>query len=100
MIFRWRMFGRTLEGNLTETCEATTLSGVPYGSMNDAQRIICGMDVIRAFSERSGCVAPIFIDNAESVTREDFGVRAQVIRLVVKAGSPLVTINTNTNDNN
>ena len=97
---RWRMFGRTLEGNLTETCEATTLSGVPYGSMNDAQRIICGMDVIRAFSGRSGCVAPIFIDNAESVTREDFGVRAQVIRLVVKAGSPLVTINTNTNDNN
>lgn len=95
---RWRMFGRTLEGNLTETCEATTLSGVPYGSMNDAQRIICGMDVIRAFSGRSGCVAPIFVDNAESVTREDFGVRAQVIRLVVKAGSPLVTINTNDNN--
>ena len=96
---RWRMFGRTIEGNLTETCEATTLSGVPYGSMNDAQRIICGMDVIRAFSGRSGHAAPIFVDNAESVTREDFGVPAQVIRLVVKAGSPLVTINdTTTND--
>lgn len=92
---RWRMFGRTLEGNVTETCEAMTLSGVPYGSMNDAQRIICGTDVIRAFSERSGHVAPIFIDNAESVTRADFGVRAQVVRLVVKAGSPLVTINNN-----
>ena len=54
--------------------------------------ILCGMDVIRVFSEAFECSAPIFIDNAESITRTDFGTASQVIRLVVTPGAD--TLNT------
>ena len=83
-VARWKMFDRTMDGNLVEMCEVTSPDGVPYRSMNDAMKTICGMDVIRVFSERFGAKAPIFIDNAEGIIQDDFGTDAQVIRLVVK----------------
>lgn len=89
---RWKMFDTTLDGGIVEMCEATTLDGVPYRSMNDAMRTICGLDVIRVLSEANSVQAPIFIDNAEGVTRRDFGTGAQIIRLVVKEGAEL-TVN-------
>lgn len=89
---RWKMFDSTLDGGIVEMCEATTLDGVPYRSMNDAMRTICGLDVIRVLSEANSVQAPIFIDNAEGVTRRDFGTGAQIIRLVVKEGAEL-TVN-------
>lgn len=92
-VCRWKMFSQTLDGGLTEMCEVTSPDGVPYRSMNDAMRILCGMDVIRVFSEKSGVSAPIFVDNAESITRKSFDTPAQVIRLVVSEGSELTTIN-------
>lgn len=92
-VCRWKMFSQTLDGGLTEMCEVTNSDGVPYRSMNDAMRILCGMDVIRVFSEKSGVSAPIFVDNAESITRKSFDTPAQVIRLVVSEGSELTTIN-------
>ena len=92
-VVRWKMFAPTLEGGLTEMCEVTDLKGIPFRSMNDAQKILCGLDVIRVFSQHNDVSAPIFVDNAESITRTEFDTPAQVIRLVVKAGSPLTTIN-------
>lgn len=80
----WKMFDTTIDGGLVEMCDVTTPDGVPYKSMNDAMKILCGLDCIRVFSERYGSTAPIFIDNAESITQEAFDTRAQVIRLVVK----------------
>lgn len=91
-VARWKMFEPTLDGGLTEMCEVTTEAGVPYRSMNDAAKILCGLDVIRVFSERHDVTAPIFIDNAESITRKAFDTRAQVIRLCVKEGSELTMI--------
>lgn len=81
---RWKMFDQTIDGGVVEMCEVTSPDGVPYRSMNDAMKILCGLDVIRVFSERYDSKAPIFIDNAESITREAFDTTAQVIRLVVK----------------
>ena len=92
-VARWKMFAPTLEGGLTEMCEVTNEEGVPYRSMNDAKKILCGLDVIRVFSEKYDCMAPIFIDNAESITRKQFDTRAQVIRLVVSEGSELTMYN-------
>ena len=89
---RWKMFDRTLDGGIVEMCEVTTREGVPYASMNSAARILCGMEVIRVVGEANGVKAPIFVDNAESVTRRDFIPGAQVIRLVVKEGSKLNTV--------
>ena len=92
-VARWKMFDSTLDGGIVEMCEVMSPDGVPYKSMNDAMKILCGLDVIRAFSERYGRRAPIFIDNAESITQETFDTQAQVIRLVVK-DIPALTLTT------
>lgn len=83
-VARWKMFDQTIEGGLVEMCEVTSPDGVPYRSMNDAMKTLCGMDVIRVFSDRYDAKAPIFVDNAEGVLATSFGTSAQVIRLVVK----------------
>lgn len=92
-VARWKMFAPTIEGGLTEMCEVTNTEGVPFRSMNDAKKILCGLDVIRVFSERYDCLAPIFIDNAESITKKVFDTEAQVIRLVVSEGAELTMYN-------
>ena len=71
-VARWKMFDRTIDGGIVEMCEVTSEEGVPFRSMNDAKKILCGLDVIRVFSERYDCLAPIFVDNAESITKKTF----------------------------
>lgn len=85
-VARFRMFDQTQDGGLVETCYVTDAKGVPFRSMNDAQRILCGLDVIRVLGEHYGVSAPIFVDNAESVTTRDFGTQSQVIALTVVKG--------------
>ena len=89
---KWKMFDRTIDGGIVEMCEVCDPDGTPYRSMNDAMKILCGIDVIRVFSERYGSVAPIFIDNAEGILRDTFDTQAQVIRLVVKDTEKLTLI--------
>lgn len=89
---RWKMFDTTMEGGIVEMCEVTSPDGVPYRSMNDAMKIVCGLDCIRVFSERFGSTAPIFIDNAESIIQDTFNTPAQVIRLVVKDTDKLTLV--------
>lgn len=88
-VARWKMFDYTLEGGIVEMCEVTTKAGASLTSMNDAAKIQCGMDVIRVLSEHNRTWAPIFVDNAESITQKVFDTPAQVIRLKVKEGSTL-----------
>lgn len=90
---RWKMFDRTIDGGIVETCEVTSPDGVPYRSMNDAMKILCGLDCIRVFSQRFGTVAPIIIDNAEGILRDRFDTDAQVIRLVVADTAKLNLVN-------
>lgn len=92
-IARWKMTDETLEGGLVECCEVVDVKGIPYRSMNDALKIQVGMDVIRMMSEKFNSFAPIFIDNAESITQESFDTTAQVIRLQVVKGADLEIIN-------
>jgi DNA repair exonuclease SbcCD ATPase subunit len=78
---RFKLFAQQVNGGLSEVCE-TLYRGVPYGSgLNAGHRIIVGMDIIRTLSEHYGFTAPIFVDNAESVTDLP-EMKAQVIRLV------------------
>lgn len=92
-VARWKMFDTTIDGGIVEMCEVTSPDGVPYRSMNDAMKILCGLDCIRVFSERYGASAPIFIDNAEGILQDAFDTQAQVIRLVVKDTAKLNLIN-------
>lgn len=89
---RWKMFDQTMDGGIVEMCEVCDPDGTPYRSMNDAMKILCGIDCIRVFSSRYNSVAPIFIDNAEGILRESFDTGAQVIRLVVKDTTELTLV--------
>lgn len=65
---RFRLFREKVGGGLEERCDAT-VGGVPYINVNNGGRIRAGMDIIRAMSELWGVRLPLFIDNAEGVTR-------------------------------
>lgn len=79
---RFKLFDTQVNGGLIEVCE-TTYKGVPYGSgLNNAAQINVGLDIINTLSEHYGFKAPIFVDNAEAVTKL-IDIDTQVISLVV-----------------
>lgn len=78
---RFKLFKEQINGGLEETCEVM-VEGVPYNSLNNAARHNVGLDIIATLSEHFGIAAPIFLDNAESVTRP-LETPGQQIRLIV-----------------
>jgi hypothetical protein len=78
---RFRLFDEQINEGLRETCE-TTYRGVPWPNLNHGAKINVGLDIIDVLGERLGFYAPIWIDNAESVTSLATS-RGQQIRLVV-----------------
>lgn len=79
---KFRLFRQQINGGLEECCDATA-EGVPYAtSLNTGARINGGIDIINALSRHYGVHVPLFIDNAESVTRLE-RADTQTIRLVV-----------------
>lgn len=79
---RFKLFDTQINGGLKEVCE-TTFEGVPYSSgLNNAARINVGIDIINTLTEHFGIRAPIFVDNAEAVTRL-IDTDSQLISLVV-----------------
>ena len=78
---QFKMFEKTIEGNESPNCIAL-INGVPYSDANNAAKINAGLDIIRVLSDFYKITAPIFIDNAEGVTRL-LPVESQIIRLIV-----------------
>lgn len=78
---RFRLFREQANGGVEERCDVT-YDGIPYASLNSGARINVGIDIINTFSRHFGVSVPLFIDNAESVTRLE-NTDTQVIRLVV-----------------
>lgn len=78
---RFKLFDVQVNGALAECCE-TMYRGVPYSNLNGGAKMNIGLDIIRTLSEHYNFRAPIFIDNAEAVTRL-IPMESQVIRLVV-----------------
>ncbi|GGH24852.1 hypothetical protein FAZ19_16125 [Sphingobacterium alkalisoli] len=78
---KFKMFDVQINGGEVETCDTMYL-GVPYSDLNNAARINAGLDIINTLCKYYGVNAPIFIDNAESVTKL-IDVESQIIRLVV-----------------
>ena len=69
---------------------------MPYGSgLNNGARINVGLDIIRTLSEHYGIKAPVFVDNAESVT-DLIDPGTQMIKLVVDGSCPELTVETST----
>lgn len=79
---RFKLFKEQVNGGLEECCE-TLFEGVPYSSgLNNAAKINVGIDIINTLSEHHGMRAPIFVDNAEAVTKL-IESESQLISLVV-----------------
>lgn len=80
-IARFRLFREQANGGIEDRCDVVC-NGVPYINVNSGAKINVGIDIINTLSRAYGVRVPLFIDNAESVTRlED--TNTQIIRLVV-----------------
>ena len=83
---RFRLFQEQLNGGVKEDCEVMipTEGGrmVPFAFANNAARINAGLEIIDTLSRHWNLTMPVFVDNAESVTRL-IQMDTQVIRLVV-----------------
>lgn len=80
-IVKFRLFDTQINGGLVECCD-TLVNGVPYSDVNNAHKIIAGLDIIKTLSRFYNTTAPIFIDNRESIN-DLCKIDAQVISLVV-----------------
>ena len=80
-IVRFRLFDTQINGGLVECCD-TLVNGVPYSDVNNAHKIIAGLDIIKALSKFYNTTAPIFIDNRESINKL-CEIDTQIISLVV-----------------
>lgn len=80
-IVKFRLFDTQINGGLIECCD-TLVNGVPYSDVNNAHKIIAGLDIIKTLSRFYNMTAPIFIDNRESIN-DLCKINAQIISLVV-----------------
>lgn len=77
---KWRLFETQINGGISECCEAM-VDGVGWPDVNHAGKVNGGLDIINVLAGHYGCVAPIFVDFRESVSRIiDTG--SQVINLI------------------
>lgn len=80
-LVRFKMYEQQINGGEIETCEAT-VNGVPFSDLNNAMKINAGLDIINAICAANGIIAPIFIDNRESVS-EILSTQSQIVNLIV-----------------
>lgn len=80
-ITTFKMANVLVNGSVEDCCE-TMVDGVPYRSLNNAARINAGIDIINALTKFYKVNAPVFIDNAEAVTKF-INCNSQTVKLIV-----------------
>ena len=80
-IARFRLFREQANGGVEDRCDVV-YDGVPYINVNNGAKINVGIDIINTLSKSYGVTVPLFVDNAESVTKIETS-DTQIIRLVV-----------------
>lgn len=86
-IVKFRLFDVQINGGLVECCD-TLVNGVPYSDVNNAHKILAGLDIISTLIKFYNTSAPIFIDNRESIN-EIYNMDTQIISLIVTTDSKL-----------
>lgn len=86
-IVKFRLFDTQINGGLVECCD-TLVNGVPYADVNNAHKILAGLDIINTLIKFYNTSAPIFIDNRESIN-EIYKIDTQIISLIVTTDSKL-----------
>ena len=85
---QFKLFNLQKNGGVEEVCEAT-YKGVAFSrNLNNAARINVGLDIINTLSDAYNVLAPIFVDNAESVNNL-ISTKSQIISLVVSNDTEL-----------
>lgn len=83
----FRLFKEQQNGGIKEDCEVMVPGPggrmVDYAFANNAARINAGLEIIGALGKHWEISMPVFVDNAESVTKLKHEKELQVIRLVV-----------------
>lgn len=77
----FKLFEVQINGAINEVC-IPLIDGVPYDDANNGAKMNANIDIINVLSEHYGLTAPIFFDNAESVTNL-YPTKSQMIKLVV-----------------
>ena len=90
-IARFRLFREQANGGLEDRCDVV-YEGVPYINLNSGAKINVGIDIINTLSTAYGVSVPLFVDNAESVTRLEYS-NSQIIRLVVSENDKELRVN-------
>ena len=91
----WKMFNECINGEPQECCEAL-VNGQPFLRYSSGgETINAGMDIIRVLRGYYKADLPIFVDNAESVTRLFNIPGAQVIRLVADINASKIEVKEN-----
>jgi len=90
---QFRMFKEQINGGKTEDC-TLIVAGVPWTDLNSGGKIQAGMECINTIGKHFDYYAPIWVDNAESITQLP-KTESQLIRLVVSENHQELTIETN-----
>lgn len=83
---KFNLFDHQMNGGIKECCDVLVPSPegamVPYQFANSAGKLNAGLEIISTLSTYYGLNLPVFIDNAEGVTKLNH-IDNQIIRLVV-----------------
>ena len=90
-IARFRLFREQANGGIEDRCDVV-YEGVPYINLNSGAKINVGVDIINTLSTAYGVSVPLFVDNAESVTKLERS-ESQIIRLVVSENDKELRVN-------
>lgn len=90
-LVKFKMFNILINGGEEETCECM-VNGVPHADLNTASKINAGVDIINTLVDHYDISAPVFIDNAESISNI-LPTRSQLIRLEKVTGQQKLTVN-------
>jgi len=89
-VVKFKMFEEQINGGERPIC-VCMIDGVPYPDLNRASQVNAGLDIITTLQLNRRLIAPIFIDNRESVTKI-IPTQAQVINLIVDSSQKQLVI--------
>lgn len=84
---KFKMFNLQVNGGESECCDTlvnTNGSFVPFTDANKAGQINSGIDIINTLCNHYNIIAPVFIDNRESVTQL-IDSESQIVNLIVSS---------------
>ena len=88
---RFKMFETLINGNVRPTCQLT-MHGVPYPDLSNSEKILAGLECVRAMQRHANIHAPVIVDNCESVNRFPDDLDFQLILLYVSTDRQLTII--------